>query len=115
MKIPNQIVVGNEVWDIGLCPLERDEGRNGGTFLEKRVIKIDPNNHEANQFQTLIHELMHVAAYYAGTKNNEDKFTEEQWITKIAPLYTMILTQNYNNLFNLKEDGHKPLNPKNNE
>ena len=82
-------------WRVELDSLEHHDGCRGSTYLAARTIKIDPTNNPQQQRATFIHELLHVVAHYIGSKGNlEEKFSEEEWIERLAPVLTLILEEN---------------------
>ena len=95
MKIPNKIKLGVDEWKVEFDRLEGSENRRASTVPEHRIVKIDPNTNPQQQRAAFIHELLHVAAMYTGGRNRpDDKFNEEEWIERLAPVLTLILEEN---------------------
>jgi len=90
------VKIGMREYTIMYDDLEADNDRRGCTYPQKGIIRIDPNLPDALKQITIFHEIMHAVADYVGIDSDE-KYTEEEFITHIAP--TLLQTIKENNLF----------------
>lgn len=72
---------------------ENEEGRCGATLHQISEIRISPLLSEGQYRATLFHEVMHACAHFAGLEQ-EEKYSEEEWISKLSPTLLMVLRDN---------------------
>ena len=92
MALPSSLKVGALYYEVNLVPKLGDwnHGADGQTWATAQEIRIDADMPETRQEMIFLHEVMHVAASFMEI-GGPDKLTEEQWISRMAPiLYTIL-------------------------
>lgn len=85
--------IGSQSWYVVDAPRLSDDGLRGKCYRDRGLIEIDPNL-PADQYQvTLLHELLHACTKFVGIEC-EDKLTEEDFVTKLAPILHTMLIEN---------------------
>lgn len=88
-----EIRVGQTIYTVRREQFEGEAGNNGATYTDSSQIIIAPLISDGVYRTTLLHEVMHTCANFAGIEN-KDKLTEEEFITRIAPVFLMVLADN---------------------
>lgn len=91
MKIPQNIKVGHNIYSLVETAVESHEGRKGVTFPQLSEIRIDPGNSPAIYRETLLHEVQHAIATFAGITG---ELNEEEWVTRTTPTLLTVLREN---------------------
>lgn len=86
------IKVGTRTYEVIKDDLQTDDGCRGSTYLNKGIIKLATDITPDVEEITLIHEILHCCADFAGM--NREKLTEEEWVRRIAPILTQVLKEN---------------------
>lgn len=99
MNSPKEVRVGPVVYKVVLDheKLRHEEHRNssfswGFTDKISGEILLDPDVNTDRQKQSLVHELLHAVADFAATC--DQRLSEEDWITRMAPALLDTLQRN---------------------
>jgi hypothetical protein len=92
IELPNRIYVGPLVYTV-VCDAEEwvrhgeetDEA-HGATSNDRQIIYLSPANPPSLMRAVLMHEVLHAAAFAAGFRDEDVKYKEEEWVTRVAPL-----------------------------
>lgn len=87
------IKVGPLSYVVRIEATEYENGHCGATYHQLSQINISPNLSTGEYRSTLLHEVMHACAHFAGI-DQEEKIDEETWITKLSPTLLMVLSDN---------------------
>lgn len=91
-SIPSQVKIGPQVWKVIITNHIDDEDL-GMSCDDYSQILINARLSPQCQESTFIHELLHAACTFAGIANDE-KLTEEQFVTRTEKALHMILRDN---------------------
>lgn len=72
---------------------EIEEGRCGVTYKQTARIRINPSLSADVRKETLLHEMLHAICSICGI-DDEDRLTEEEWISRVSPILLMVLQEN---------------------
>lgn len=93
VKPPATVKVGPYVVTIATEPLI-DSDVWGVYFPTRQHIAVTEDMTPGHERETLMHELDHACAFAAGFRGSGGKFSEEEWITRLAPVRTALLLEN---------------------
>jgi len=88
--LPKTVKVGFQEWEIRTDNLVAN-GDCGICSKTYKTITIDQEI--PDQEETLLHELLHACCDFAGMEDDE-KLTEEEFISRISPILYTVLTEN---------------------
>jgi hypothetical protein len=88
-----EIRVGALTYTLKHEATEYENGHCGSTYHQLSQINIAPMLSDGEYRSTLLHEVMHACAHFAGI-DQEEKLDEEQWISKFSPTFLMVLADN---------------------
>lgn len=88
--IPLKVKIGAHLWEVIHTNYIDDCGQSDENQCR---ILINPKDCSQAQESTFIHELLHAACSFAGIANDE-KLTEEQFVTRTEKALHMILRDN---------------------
>jgi len=91
MKIPSRLKVGSLYYDVLYDDIERENGASGATYSDKLEIRISPDLPKERQDEIFMHELLHACCDFVKI---EGKLTEEQFVSRIAPILCTVLKEN---------------------
>lgn len=88
-----EIRVGQTTYTVRREQFEGEAGNNGATYTDSSQILIAPLLSRGKYRETLLHETLHTCAHFAGVENKQ-RLTEEEFITRLAPVLLMVLADN---------------------
>lgn len=106
MSIPNprSVRVGVFEYSVELDSAEEIDGNCGSTRNELERIRISPVLSPGQGRSTLLHEVLHACLHFAGMRGEEEKLTEEEFVTRLAPVLLMVLVDNPELVYVLTEE-----------
>lgn len=90
--IPESVKIGSTNWQVVIDPSLFDRGRRGECEFDRHRILISEHSNDKQREITFIHELLHAIGHMVGI--TDEKMTDEQFITRIAPFLHTVLTEN---------------------
>lgn len=87
------IHVPQSTYRVEIDSTEIENGNCGATYHNSGVIRIRPNLTDGEYRDTLFHEVRHACAHAAGV-SQEEKLSEEEWISRTTPILLDTLTRN---------------------
>lgn len=88
-----EVTVGQSTYRVEIDPTEIENGNCGTTYHQSGVIRLRPNMSDGEYRDTLLHEVRHAVAHFVGI-GDEDKLSEEEWITRTNPALLDVLCKN---------------------
>lgn len=91
--MPMVIKVGTLSYNASIDNSEIDNGTCGSTYHQTGQIRISPYMASGEYKTTLLHEVMHACAHFAGIVDKEE-LDEETWIGRLSPIILLVLQEN---------------------